>query len=55
MDTIVVAVIVAAAVGFTINRFVKIYKGEGGCSCDSGCACSSKDSCTKDLPMMMKK
>ena len=50
MDQILVALIVAAAVAFTIRGFIRAYKGEGGCKC-SGCSCSSKNACPPDFPM----
>lgn len=55
MDLIIVFIIVAAATGFTIRSFIKMYKGEGGCSCDAGCSCSEKDSCSRDFPIADKK
>ena len=55
MDLIIVTLIVAAAVGFTVKSFLKIYKGEGGCSCDAGGSCSAKASCSRDFPIAEKK
>ncbi|MCP3874053.1 MAG: FeoB-associated Cys-rich membrane protein [Desulfobacteraceae bacterium] len=48
MDVFVVGMIVAAALFFTIKRFIKNYKGEVGCS-SSGCSCSSKESCNQEF------
>lgn len=42
MDTILVAIIVGAAVLFTLKNLVKTYRGEDGCSC-SGCGCTGRD------------
>lgn len=53
MDTFIVAVIVAVALGFTIRGFVKIYRGEERCSC-GGCSCGSNSSCPKDFPVADK-
>ncbi len=48
MDVIIVGMIVAGAVVFTIKSFIKIYKGETSCSCGE-CSCTAKDisSCTR--------
>ncbi len=45
MDTIIVGIIVALAVGFMVKRFVDIWKGKK--SCGNGCSCSG-DSCPPD-------
>lgn len=45
MDLIIVGIIVLAAVVFTARSFIKMYKGEEGCSCGSSCSCSSKIGC----------
>ncbi|MCF6247247.1 MAG: FeoB-associated Cys-rich membrane protein [Desulfobacula sp.] len=50
MDLLIVSIIVAIAIGFTLKSFVKIYKGEDSCGC-GGCSCSSKDDCNQDFPM----
>jgi len=55
MDSIIVGIIVIAAVVFSVRSFVKTYKGEGDCSCGGGCSCSSKDSCSPDFPIVNKK
>jgi hypothetical protein len=55
MDSIIVGIIVIAAVAFSIRSFVKTYKGDGGCSCDGGCDCSSEGSCKSDFPIANKK
>ncbi len=52
MDTIIVGVIVAFAIIFTVLRFVKIYKGEGSCECGGGCSCNAKDECDQDLKII---
>ncbi|MCD4740869.1 MAG: FeoB-associated Cys-rich membrane protein [Desulfobacteraceae bacterium] len=56
MDSIIVGIIVIAAVGFSVRNFVKIYKGEGSCSCREGCTtCSSKGACKPDFSIVNKK
>lgn len=50
MDLILVGIIVTVAVIFSIRCFVKIYKGEGECSCGDGCSCSPKNSCNFRFP-----
>lgn len=50
MDTFIVTLIVALAVGFTIRGFVRAYKGERQCSC-TGCSCASKEGCSQSFPM----
>ncbi len=55
MDIIIVGIIVAGAVIFSVRSFVKIYKGEGDCSCGTGCSCSSKNLCSSDFPIVNKK
>lgn len=54
MDVLIVSVIVAIAVGFTLRGFVKIFKGEDRCNC-GGCSCSSQGTCHRDFPMGIKK
>lgn len=54
MDSVIVLIIVAAAVGFTVRSFVKIYKGEQGCSCGD-CSCTSKSSCDQGVQILNKK
>ncbi|MCP4022057.1 MAG: FeoB-associated Cys-rich membrane protein [Desulfobacteraceae bacterium] len=48
MDTIIVGVIIACAVIYTVRRCVRIYKRQGSCECGQGCSCQSKDNCGKD-------
>jgi hypothetical protein len=52
MDTIIVGIIVALAVGFMVKRFVDIWKGKKSCGCGNGCSCSggacSGGSCSTD-------
>jgi hypothetical protein len=55
MDIVIVGIIVAGAVIFSVRSFVKIYKGEGDCSCGTGCSCSSKNLCNSDFPIANKK
>ena len=55
MDLIIVFIIVAAAVGFTIRGFLKMYRGEGNCGCGNGCSCSDKDACGTEFPIVDKK
>lgn len=54
MDNIIVGLIVAAALIFSIRSLIKAYKGEGGCNCSSSCGgCSgggSQDDCDSDQP-----
>ena len=40
METILVMVIVAIAVIFSIRRFIKSLKGETGCSCEASGTCN---------------
>jgi len=45
MENLIVWVIVAGALGFTIKGFIKTYKGEGGCGCSGSCSgCTGRDS-----------
>ncbi len=56
MDIVIVGIIVAGAILFSVRSFVKIYKGEGDCSCGTGCSsCSSNDLCNTDFPVVRKK
>jgi hypothetical protein len=56
MDIVIVGVIVAVAMVFSLRSFVKIYKGEGDCSCGTGCSsCSSNDLCNSNFPVVNKK
>lgn len=48
MDLFIVGIIVAGAVIFSVRSFVKIYKGEGVCFCETGCSCSSKEMCNQN-------
>jgi len=41
MENIIVGLVVAAALIFSLRSFVRIYKGDGACGC--GCACSPLD------------
>ncbi|MCG8683697.1 MAG: FeoB-associated Cys-rich membrane protein [Desulfobacterales bacterium] len=43
MESLIVGLIVAAALYFCIRSFVKTYKGEGECGCGTGCACSPSE------------
>lgn len=47
MENIIVGLIVAAALVFSVRSFVRIYKGNGSCGCSDGCGCSpsEKDCC----------
>ncbi len=57
MDMILVSIIVAGALFFTIRSFVKIYKGEKKCACGGckqECSSSIKDSCIQDFPVSGK-
>jgi hypothetical protein len=42
MDNILVGIIVAGALIFSIRSFIKTYRGQGKCNCGSSCANSSK-------------
>ncbi len=55
MDLIIVGIIVTAAVIFSVRSFIKIYKGEGSCSCNGGFNCSFKGTCNSDFPIVNKK
>jgi len=54
MDNILVGIIVAGAVVFTIRSFIRTYKGQGECSCSSSCSsCSTSrkaSHCSLDQP-----
>ena len=54
MDLIIVGIIVAAALVFTVRSFVKIYKGDEKCGC-GGCSCDAKDACDQEFPTITKK
>jgi len=45
MDIIIVTIIVACAIIFTLKSFFKIYKGEKSCGCCSGCEGDITNSC----------
>ncbi|MBC2703424.1 FeoB-associated Cys-rich membrane protein [Desulfobacula sp.] len=45
MDEIIVGIIVAGAVAFTIKSFINTYQGKKSCDCGTGCSCASKKSC----------
>ena len=55
MESILVGVIVGGAVIYSLRRFVKIYRGEKGCSCSNGCSCSSHPECARSFPIVPKK
>ncbi len=56
MDLIIVGIIVAGAILFSVRSFVKIYKGEGGCDgCGTGSSCTSNDLCGSDFPIVNRK
>ncbi len=55
MDSIIVGIIVAAAVFVTVKNFVKMFKSDGGCSCNSGCGGCSSQSGSEDFPIVPKK
>ncbi len=55
MDTMIVGIIIIAALVFSIRGFIKICKGEGNCSCKGGCACSSKEFCNAVFPVLKNK
>ncbi|NOX33191.1 MAG: FeoB-associated Cys-rich membrane protein [Deltaproteobacteria bacterium] len=48
MDKIIVGIIIAGAVIFTIKSFINTYKGKKSCNCSDGCACSSEKKCPSD-------
>ncbi|MCP4721527.1 MAG: FeoB-associated Cys-rich membrane protein [Desulfobacteraceae bacterium] len=51
MDNILVGIIVAAAVFFSIRSFVRTYKGEGGCNCSRSCSSGKKNgNCNQSQP-----
>ena len=41
MDMIMVGLILAGAVFFTLRSFVRIYRGQKACNCSAGCPCLS--------------
>lgn len=43
MENIIVGLIVAAALAFSVRSFIRIYRGKGGCSCGDGCGCSTSE------------
>jgi len=47
MDLFIVIIIVAAAIYFTIRKFIKNYKEQDGCG--SGCSCPSKRDCNQNF------
>ncbi len=55
MDLLIVGIIVAGAVIFTVRGFIKVYKGEDRCGCSSGCSCPSKGNCDQGFPVADKK
>jgi hypothetical protein len=57
MENILVGLIVGGALVFSLRSFIKIYKGEGDCSCGSACGCSSAEqqNCGKTSPFIQKK
>ncbi len=55
MDKIIVGIIVAAAVFVTLKNFIKMFKSDGGCSCDSGCGGCSSQTGTEDFPISPRK
>ncbi len=55
MDSIIVVLIVAAAVFVTVKNFVKMFRSDGGCGCNSGCGGCSSQSCTEDFPIAPRK
>lgn len=58
MENLVVWIIVAGALMFTIKGFIKTYKGDGGCGCSGscgGCSGQSRDNtCDTDHPFLKK-
>ncbi|MBU0971415.1 MAG: FeoB-associated Cys-rich membrane protein [Proteobacteria bacterium] len=51
MDTILVGIIVAMALIFSIRSVIKTYRGQGGCNCSSGCATKGKEGqCAQGQP-----
>lgn len=55
MDIVIVSIIVAVAVFFTLKRLVRRYKGEGGCSCSEGCSSKAGGSCCSENTIVPKK
>jgi len=43
MGNIIVGLIVAVALFYTVRRLIKIFKGESSCGCGGSCSC---DGCT---------
>jgi hypothetical protein len=50
MDEIMVGLIVAAAVVYTLKKFSDTVRGKKICDCGSRCACASKDICSRGFP-----
>lgn len=55
MESIIVGLIVIAAVVFSIRGFVRIYKGDGGCSCGEASSCKSRHLCDENFPIVNRK
>ncbi|WP_300461881.1 FeoB-associated Cys-rich membrane protein [Desulfobacula sp.] len=55
MDEIIVGIIVAGAIIFTVKNAVNTYQGKRSCDCGSGCSCASKDSCPQALQRTNKR
>ncbi|MCP3943814.1 MAG: FeoB-associated Cys-rich membrane protein [Desulfobacteraceae bacterium] len=52
MDNIIVGVIVLGALIFCLKKFIKIYRGQGGCNCSSGCSFKGKKGhCSQGKPL----
>ena len=49
MDSIIVGIIILFAAVFSVRSIIKLYKGEGCCSCKQGCSCSSREKCNFDF------
>jgi hypothetical protein len=53
MENLIIAVIVALALFFTIRRFVNQYKKKES-SCCGGCSCDAQKGCAQDTPFTGK-
>tara|TARA_B100000614_G_scaffold79270_1_gene70756 strand:+ start:1016 stop:1195 length:180 start_codon:yes stop_codon:yes gene_type:complete len=59
MENLLVGLIVAAALAFTVRSFVRMYKGKGECGCGSasncsGCASRTDDGCDEQKEFICK-
>lgn len=41
MENLIVGLIVAAALFFSVRSFIRIYNGKGSCGCGDSCGCDT--------------